>query len=654
MIASLRLARSSSLGRIRRLGSGLSLALFAFAVHGSAQCPDDVGLVLLDAGTTGVRLHTPDGAPVIGGSFSLRFEGGPPNATGFIVYSGFEAQVYNPDFEATLHIGSPFFVKLFETNVLGDSKKLFKVNTVDVGLCGIEIVFQAGVTDAGAPGGLSFTNGVRIRIGEANDALFHQADEVQGLGGGAIAFGDLGTDGIRDMVMADVNSDFVKVFTGDPAGGFSLTSEHFTFVEPVSVELGDLTGEGDLDVVLANNGSFRVAVFFGDGAGGLVPPGVLYDSGPVPVQTAMADFDGDGDLDVATANFPVSDGRILLNDGTGVLGAPTIFTAGDGLTDILAADMDENGDVDLVVTLGLESAVAVVLGNGDSTFMAPLKSFMGGVPTALVTGDLDGDTIPDVALVTDVGVVRVMSGDGAGGLSLLSLFVVDPDPIGLLVGDVEGNGTLDLVTLSDTPASASVLLGDGVGGFAVESFLAMYRPSSFALADANLDGNEDIVVTSVEFGATSYGVLGGTGDGSVAHRRQWISLSISNLAESAPWCREIATPGGRDRANSGRSRRRKRTQTRSSGSIPPSRDARSGQPLLQTFDFPRLAKTWHDHCFSSPNTGAMTPGARQAHRGGQSNSCSFRGRSEWFAGRKFGGSPCPRAVRSAPDLERLV
>jgi hypothetical protein len=90
------------------------------------------------------------------------------------------------------------------------------------------------------------------------------------------------------------------------------------------------------------------------------------------------------------------------------------------------------------------------------------------------------------------------------------------------LGDLNGDGVLDVAAVSDQASTASVLLGRGDGAFAPKANSptgAYPYASSVALGDLNHDGKLDMVVANTpEFSeaAGSLGVFLGKGDGTFA------------------------------------------------------------------------------------------------------------------------------------------
>jgi len=89
---------------------------------------------------------------------------------------------------------------------------------------------------------------------------------------------------------------------------------------------------------------------------------------------------------------------------------------------------------------------------------------------------------------------------------------VGDDPLGIAVGDFNGDGKLDLATPNRGDSNVSVLLGNGDGTFqSGNAFGAGYYPDGVAVADFAGDGTLDLV-TSNSLG-NAVGVLVGNGDG---------------------------------------------------------------------------------------------------------------------------------------------
>src|SRR5207237_2797638 len=121
------------------------------------------------------------------------------------------------------------------------------------------------------------------------------------------------------------------------------------------------------------------------------------------------DFNGDGHLDIAVVTSPSSGSgtaSILLGNGNGTF-TPFATAANAGLTPtaVAAADLNGDGKADLIITNnnGFNSTVSILISNGDGTFKTAVAWAVEGDPTAIATGDLNGDGKPDLAVTTFFG-----------------------------------------------------------------------------------------------------------------------------------------------------------------------------------------------------------------------------------------------------------
>jgi hypothetical protein len=228
--------------------------------------------------------------------------------------------------------------------------------------------------------------------------------------------------------------------------------------------------------------------------------GVFYPSG-------VADFNGDGILDVL-ASGPSGPLLILQGNPDGTFTQkPTDSIPGSG-GPVAIADFNSDGIPDLaVVQGGQQPSVAIFLGRGDGTFSRQSTLNVGpDVPTAIATGDFNGDGTPD--LITTSGYQAnydsnatgtVLLGDGKGGFRAApSVDLGSRQSDGnAVVADFNGDGIPDVATSVDNGFvfSLSMLLSKGDGTF-VTSVLPMCDSTGPDLveADFNGDGIPDILV----------------------------------------------------------------------------------------------------------------------------------------------------------------
>src|SRR5262249_2182935 len=137
------------------------------------------------------------------------------------------------------------------------------------------------------------------------------------------------------------------------------------------------------------------------------------------------------------------------------------------------------------------------------TFQAA-RSFNTGTnltPGAVAVGDLNGDGMLDLAAVEAGGSnVSVLEGDGTGNLGSARQVAVGSSPVSVAVGDLDGDvgGRLDLVTANQGSNNLSVLLNDGndaAGDVQFQSAISADvpgSPTSVAVGDFDDDGLMDL------------------------------------------------------------------------------------------------------------------------------------------------------------------
>jgi hypothetical protein len=149
-------------------------------------------------------------------------------------------------------------------------------------------------------------------------------------------------------------------------------------------------------------------------------------------------------------------------------------------------------------------------------------------------GDLNRDGHLDVVTSAAInGTTTVHLGDGLGNLvKLVEMpgLTSSTWPVSLSLGDVNGDGTLDLAVANFSTPTVTVLLGQGDGTFGQgTAHVTGSGPVGVVLADMNRDGQLDLVVS--HGGSNSIGVYPGMGDGSFGPRRETpVGIAPTGLA----------------------------------------------------------------------------------------------------------------------------
>jgi hypothetical protein len=186
-----------------------------------------------------------------------------------------------------------------------------------------------------------------------------------------------------------------------------------------------------------------------------------------------------------------------------------------GTTPVSAAIGDVNGDglPDLAVVNNGSNSVSILLGQGNGTFTAGTSLTTGNAPSSIALADLNGDGIPDLAVTnaTD-NTVTVFLGSGGGSFQSGTTSGVGAGPVAVVTGDFNGDGVPDLAVANGGDDTVWILLGQGNGTFTAGSPIAAGQtPASMVAADLNGDGILDLAVA--DSAGASASILLGNGNG---------------------------------------------------------------------------------------------------------------------------------------------
>jgi hypothetical protein len=247
----------------------------------------------------------------------------------------------------------------------------------------------------------------------------------------------------------------------------------------------------------------------GGGGDGTIPPFDLYEG------VASDDLNGDGLADIAVAYRhvaaePPHPGTVsiyLQNPASpGTFLSPARYPIGNTPRQLKVADLNGDALPDIAVVNSESYTVSVLFqqAGGGGMFKAA-KNFATVIkPSGLSISDINGDTFPDIVIAGYGGTANPQNGvaillhDAGASESFLAAQVINSGSISESIASAELNndGAIDLVV--DTESEIKVLFQNPASSltFSNVSLTAGTRPGYVDVLDFDLDGHVDILVAN--------------------------------------------------------------------------------------------------------------------------------------------------------------
>jgi len=320
---------------------------------------------------------------------------------------------------------------------------------------------------------------------------------------------------------------FLVTFSG---GGGINTSSMGTSVtyssgnNPYHILVKDLDGDGKGDVVATNRGDNAISVYRNTATPGVIGAGTLatgvtFATGAYPQGVASGDLDGDGKPEIVTANASANTISVFRN--TSSAGSITIssfsakidFNTGNFPIAVAIADLDKDGKPDLAVANANSNTISVFrntssVGSLNSgSFASKVDYNTSSSPISIAVGDLDGDGRVDMiaanSISNSVSVLRNTSSPGAinsGSFASRIDFTSSDNPYVVASGDLDGDQKLDLAIATYSGNAISLLRNTStIGTISFSSNVDLLTSLGcywVSIADLDGDGKPEIIGTT--------------------------------------------------------------------------------------------------------------------------------------------------------------
>ena len=294
----------------------------------------------------------------------------------------------------------------------------------------------------------------------------------------------------------------------------------------------DFNSDGHQDVIVSNYSDNNIVVYRGDGKGNLIESS-RHSAGERPTDMSVSDINSDGYIDVIIANHETSYITLLYGDGRGgfkhARHYPLNINVKPHLHVVQLNDLDGDNKVDLIVDSRTDKGLRVLVGLGNGKFKKQGQLIdVGGDPyLGFAMGDINGDGKLDLVTPNqrDIGIVINTSADKLSfSLEKLAPF---ESPFAVELAEMTGDGKIDLIVAS----SGSIITinpRDGQGHFLEERKTLIKTTSGakqIAIGDINGDGIKDALVSN--WSGDLLAVLGS--------RTTFETISFKNLSIPNPW-----------------------------------------------------------------------------------------------------------------------
>jgi len=265
--------------------------------------------------------------------------------------------------------------------------------------------------------------------------------------------------------------------------------------------LADLDGDELPEVVFGNRNGDVIAITGNEGK-----EVWKYESGgSISSSPAVGDIDGDGDMDVVIGS---EDSHLYALEGLDGSLLWSFNTTGSIRSTPAIGDLDGDGRTEVVV--GSDDGVYVLDGDGNKIWSKSAGGGIGrGIASPVTIADLDNDGYTDILVGSSDGEVHAYN--FAKRSKAWTEKIGGRIATALLVGDVDGNGSMEILALSDGSRKSKAYFLNGTkksGSQILWSHDFNERIESHpAMADLDGDGRIEIVIGPYLFQSSGSGEI---------------------------------------------------------------------------------------------------------------------------------------------------
>ncbi|WP_298417228.1 T9SS type A sorting domain-containing protein [uncultured Kordia sp.] len=329
--------------------------------------------------------------------------------------------------------------------------------------------------------------------------------------GSFVKTADLDNDGDLDIISSSKDDKKIGLFEHlDGQGNFGA-QQTIAITEEINADLSiaDMDGDGDLDILSVEWIQNRITWYENtDGQGDFSLAQFVNTDNTSGMAIAAVDFDNDNDLDILAASSTDDSVAWYENtDGQGGFGSQNILIAGTrSIGAIQVADLDNDNDLEILFVSSWSDKVAWYenLDNQGGFANQKIITTYADNAEALKIADIDGDGDMDAISASrfDNKIAWYENLDGQGNFGPEQVISTTVNQVFFLdVGDIDGDGDIDIVTVSNSMGTGTLMWFknlDGQGNFSSEQIIPTNSTSYIlhvGLNDVDNDGDIDLMAS---------------------------------------------------------------------------------------------------------------------------------------------------------------
>ncbi|HEU5168452.1 MAG TPA: IPT/TIG domain-containing protein [Chitinophagaceae bacterium] len=349
----------------------------------------------------------------------------------------------------------------------------------------------------------------------SNNTFAIPIDSTTDLHPNGIALADFDGDGKSDIATPNnyntgAPNASVSILRNTSANGqlsFALKQDINTGIQTYAIAAGDLDGDGKPDMISSSIVTRTISVFRNTSTVGAITfaPKIDFPTGDNPYSIVIADLNNDGKPDVSIANYLSNTFSVYRNTssiGNISLAAKIDFATDPGPNFLASGDIDGDGKTDISIVNQLFNTVSVFrnTSSGATITFAPKGNFTtGDEPFGVTTGDLDGDSKLDLAIVNHnsntYSVFRNTSNAGTITFAARQDFNISLLPSNVTIADINGDSKLDIFVAAFNSSVSQNTSSIGNISFSAPVPLFTCTANFIAAGDLSGDGKPDIAAS---------------------------------------------------------------------------------------------------------------------------------------------------------------